>query len=210
MSPEALIAIVVAALLGLVAGWLFRQRLAAPAEADRKALAERVAALEEMRNAALRDLAVATDRAGQADDLRARLEATEAARASVNLELAAHKAEAAARAESYEAQIRTINEAREALSLQFSSTANKLLAEAEKRLTEQSGAQMRQAHEKSEASLKALLQPVESTLKRYEEGLKGVEKERVDSYAALREAVEQVRTGQGQVRDEAAKLVNAL
>ncbi len=27
---------------------------------------------------------------------------------------------------------------------------------------------------------------------------------------ALREAVEQVRTGQGQVRDEAAKLVNAL
>lgn len=210
MSLAALIAIAVAALAGLAIGWLLRSRMAAPVEAERAALAERVATAEEMRNAALRDLAVATERAGQADDLRTRLNAAETARAGAERELAAYKAEAAARAESYEAQIRTINEARETLALQFSSTANKLLAEAERRLTEQSGAQMRQAHEKSEASLKALLQPVESTLKRYEEGLKGVEKDRVDSYAALREAVEQVRTGQGQVRDEAAKLVNAL
>jgi DNA recombination protein RmuC len=58
--------------------------------------------------------------------------------------------------------------------------------------------------------LKALLNPVETTLKRYEEGLQRVEKERVDSYAGLREAVDQVRVGQGQVREEAAKLVNAL
>ncbi len=210
MSPEALFAVAVAALLGVAIGWFLRTRMAAPLEAERKELAERVATAEEMRNAALRDLAVATERAGQADDLRSKLEAAEAARTSNDRELAAHKAEAAARAEGYEAQIRTINEARETLALQFSSTANKLLAEAEKRLTEQSGAQMKQAHEKNEANLKALLQPVESTLKRYEDGLKHVEQQRVDSYAALREAVDQVRTGQGQVRDEAAKLVNAL
>jgi DNA recombination protein RmuC len=58
--------------------------------------------------------------------------------------------------------------------------------------------------------LQALLQPVEATLKRYEEGLQRVEKERVDHYAGLREAVELVRTGQGQVRDETRNLVNAL
>src|SRR3546814_1522150 len=67
-----------------------------------------------------------------------------------------------------------------------------------------------QAGEKSEAQLKALLQPVESTLKQYQEGLQRVEKDRVDSYAGLREAVEQVRVGQVQVKDEAARLVNAL
>ena len=53
-------------------------------------------------------------------------------------------------------------------------------------------------------------QPVEATLKRYEEGLQRVEKERVDHYAGLREAVELVRAGQGQVRDETRNLVNAL
>jgi DNA recombination protein RmuC len=37
-----------------------------------------------------------------------------------------------------------------------------------------------------------------------------VEKERVDHYAGLREAVELVRAGQGQVRDETRNLVNAL
>ncbi|MBO9581264.1 MAG: DNA recombination protein RmuC [Sphingobium sp.] len=210
MSFEALMTIAVAAFAGLAIGWFFRTRVAAPIEAERKDLAERVATAEEMRNAALRDLAVAAERAGQADDLRARLEAAEAARAASDRELAAHKAEAAARAEGYEAQIRTINEARETLALQFSSTANKLLAEAERRLAEQSGVQMKQAQEKSEASLRALLQPVESTLKRYEDGLRHVEQQRVDSYAALREAVDQVRTGQGQVRDETARLVNAL
>jgi DNA recombination protein RmuC len=40
--------------------------------------------------------------------------------------------------------------------------------------------------------------------------LQRVEKERVDHYAGLREAVELVRAGQGQVRDETRNLVNAL
>jgi DNA recombination protein RmuC len=210
VSLELLAIVVLGILAGLGAGWLLRARLAAPVEAERRDLAERLTKAEEMRNTALRDLAVSTERATQVDALRERLEASELARGSVDRQLAAVEAEAAARAESYEAQIRTINEARETLALQFRDTAGKLLAEAEKRLTEQSGAQLKQAHDKSEASLKALLQPVETTLKRYEEGLGQVEKDRVDSYAALREAVEQVRSGQGQVRDETARLVNAL
>jgi DNA recombination protein RmuC len=210
MSSEALIAIAIAAVIGLAIGWLLRARMAAPVEAERRDLGERIATVEAMRNEALREMAVYKERSDQAEAVRARLEAIELAKAGVDRELAAHKAEAAARAESYEAQIRTINEARETLALQFRDTAGKLLAEAEKRLAEQSGVHMKQAHEKNEASLKALLQPVETTLQRYEAGLKHVEQQRVDSYAALREAVDQVRTGQGQVRDETARLVNAL
>jgi len=203
-------AVAIAALIGLAIGWFLHTRIAAPVEAAHKDLAGRVATLEEMRNAALRDLAVATERAGQADDLRARLDVTAAARDNAERDLAALRADAAARSEGFEAQIKALNEAREQLSTQFSDTAGKLLAEAQKAMIERADQRFAQAHEKSEASLKTLLQPVETTLKRYEDGLKHVEKERVDTYAALREAVEQVRTGQGQVRDEAAKLVNAL
>jgi DNA recombination protein RmuC len=210
MSSEALIAVAIAALIGLAIGWFLRTRIAVPVEAAHKDLAERVATLEEMRNAALRDLAVATERAGQVDDLRARLDVAGAARDTAERTLAALRADAAARTEGFEAQIKALNEAREQLSVQFSDTAGKLLAEAQKAMIERADQRFAQAHEKSEASLKTLLQPVETTLKRYEDGLKHVEKERVDSYAALREAVEQVRTGQGQVRDQTAKLVNAL
>jgi DNA recombination protein RmuC len=47
-------------------------------------------------------------------------------------------------------------------------------------------------------------------LKRYEEGLKEVEKSRVDQYAGLREAVQLLNAGHTQVRDETRNLVNAL
>src|SRR3712207_7646891 len=52
-------------------------------------------------------------------------------------------------------------------------------------------------------------QPPRSTLFPYTTLFRS-EKERVDHYAGLREAVELVRAGQGQVRDETRNLVNAL
>ncbi|MCW2350528.1 DNA recombination protein RmuC [Sphingobium sp. B12D2B] len=184
--------------------------MAAPVEAERKALADRLATIEDMRNAALRDLAVAASRAEETDLLRAKLEDTDRARDEAERMLAAVQADQKARMEGFEAQIRALGEAREQLSAQFSETAGKLLNEAQRMLIERADQRFHQAHEKSEASLKALLQPVETTLKRYEEGLGKVEKERVDSYAALREAVEQVRLGSAEARVETARLVNAL
>jgi len=210
VSPLALVVSLIAALAAIAIGWLLRARMAAPIEAERRALADRIVGLEEMRNAALRDLAVAVERAGQADDLRTRLESTDAARDAAERDLAALRADALARAEGFEAQIKALKEAREQLSLQFADTAAKMLAEAQKALAERNDQRIAHAQERNEASLKALLQPVETTLKRYEEGLGRVEKERVDSYAALRESIELVRSGQGQVRDETARLVNAL
>jgi DNA recombination protein RmuC len=210
VSPLALVIALLAALIGLVVGWIVRARMAAPVEAERRSLAERITTLEDMRNAALRDLAVAVERAGQAEELRVKYERADEARDAAERDLAALRADALARAEGFEAQIAALKEAREQLSLQFADTAGRMLAEAQKALTERNDRHMVQAHEKSEASLKALLQPVETTLKRYEEGLGRVEKERVDSYAALRESIDLVRAGQGQVRDETQRLVNAL
>ncbi len=85
-----------------------------------------------------------------------------------------------------------------------------MLGEAQKQFLDRADARFAQASEKSDAQLKALLQPVEATLKRYEEGLTKVEKERVGSYEALREAVVLLHTGHAQVRDETRNLVNAL
>jgi DNA recombination protein RmuC len=114
-------------------------------------------------------------------------------------ELGALKATQVEREKSFEQQIAALKDAKESLSAQFHEIANKLLGEARKTFLEQAGEKFTQA-----------VSPVETLLKTYQEKLQTIEKERVDHYAGLREAVDLVRTGQGQVRDETRHLVNAL
>jgi DNA recombination protein RmuC len=121
-------------------------------------------------------------------------------------ELAALQADA----RNFEARLKDLAESKDALIAQFRAVGDQLLEKAHKDFLEKAGQRFTEADKASEHKLKTLLQPVEATLKRYEEGLQRVEKERVDHYAGLREAVDLVRTGQGQVRDETRNLVNAL
>ena len=121
-------------------------------------------------------------------------------------ELAALQADA----RNFDQRMKDLTESKDALIAQFREIGDQLLDKAHKDFLEKAGERLSKADQQSETKLKALLQPVEATLKRYEEGLQRVEKERVDHYAGLREAVELVRTGQGQVRDEARRLVTAL
>jgi DNA recombination protein RmuC len=114
-------------------------------------------------------------------------------------ELGALKATQAERDKSFEQQIAALKDAKESLSGQFHEIANKLLGEARKSFLDQAGEKFTQA-----------VSPVETLLKTYQEKLQTIEKERIDHYAGLREAVDLVRTGQGQVRDETRNLVNAL
>jgi len=114
-------------------------------------------------------------------------------------ELAGLKAAHEEREKSFEQQIAALKDAKESLSAQFHEIANKLLGDARKTFLDQAGEKFTQA-----------VSPVETLLKTYQEKLQTIEKERVDHYAGLREAVELVRTGQGQVRDETRHLVNAL
>ena len=113
-------------------------------------------------------------------------------------------------ARNFDQRMKDLADSRDALIAQFRAVGDQLLEKAHKDFLDKAGERLTKADEQSEAKLKALLQPVEATLKRYEEGLHRVEKERVDSYAGLREQVELVRAGQGQVRDEARRLVTAL
>ncbi len=121
-------------------------------------------------------------------------------------ELAALQADA----RNFEQRMKDLAESKDALIAQFRSVGDQLLEKAHKDFLEKAGERFTAADKASETKLKELLAPVETTLKRYEEGLQRVEKERIDHYAGLKSVVEQVREGQGKVRDETRNLVNAL
>jgi DNA recombination protein RmuC len=210
MDPLAVILILAALIAGLALGWFLGGRGVAALTAEKTALSDRLDKTTEQRNQAFRDIAVEQERAGQAAALRDRLDSVQAEREVALRELAALHSDQRARTESFEAQIKALTEAKEQLSAQFSEIGGKLLGEAQRAFLENADRRFAQANEKGEAQLKTLLQPVETTLKRYEEGLQRVEKDRIGSYNELREAVRQVHLGQGEVRSETAKLINAL
>ena len=155
---------------------------------------------------ASRSSAADAERASRAAELQKLLDAVTAERD----EALQAKAGLQADARNFDARMADLQKSREELVNQFREIGDKLLEKAHKDFLDKAGERFTAADKASETKLKELLAPVETTLKRYEEGLQRVEKERVDHYAGLREAVELVRAGQGQVRDETRNLVNAL
>jgi DNA recombination protein RmuC len=125
-------------------------------------------------------------------------------------ELAALRAAQDERDRAFEEQLRILREAKESLSAQFAEIGGKLLGEAQDQFLKRADARFNQAGEKHEEKLKTLLQPVEHTLKRYEEGLAKVEKDRVGSYESLQQAVSQLVQGNDQVRKETQRLANVM
>lgn len=122
------------------------------------------------------------------------------------IELAGLKADKA----NFDARMEELRGAKEVMGAQFSEIANRLLGEAQKTFLARANERFEQSGQNNEQKLRNLLQPVEATLKRYEEGLQRVEKERHDSYGQLREAVSAVQASLGETRTETARLVNAL
>jgi DNA recombination protein RmuC len=183
MDLGVVIAIATIALgLGAVIGWLFASREGATAK-------QTVESLRMQLNS------VSAER----DQARANLDTS-------SRELAALQADA----RNFDQRMKDLAESKDALIAQFREIGDQLLDKAHKDFLEKAGERFTAADKASETKLKELLAPVETTLKRYEEGLQRVEKERIDHYAGLKSVVEQVREGQGKVRDETRNLVNAL
>jgi DNA recombination protein RmuC len=124
--------------------------------------------------------------------------------------LAALEAAQAERDKGFEARIKELVEAKEALSVQFAEISNKLLAEAQETFLKRADQRFRQSEESAGQNLKALLQPVHERLERYETTVQKVEAERRDAFGLLSGQIEAMRTGTERVSAEAAKLVNAL
>lgn len=210
MDSVGFVLVVVALVIGVGIGWLLGNRGAAEARAERDA---REVAYKQ----AIADLAVASERIHDMRELRETLDEVTRERDVARLE----NVELRTRAASFEQRFneyKADNERRlaehkadrEQLAAQFREIGSSVLGDAQKAFLERANERFAEAGTSNEAKIKALLAPVETTLKRYEEGLANVERQRIDSYADLRRTVEEVKAGQGQVREETARLVNAL
>ena len=182
MSGTVIAFVVLALAIGALVGWLLGSRQAA-------------AARQVTENLRLQLDAVTGER--------------DAARPALQ-ELAALKAAQQEREKAFEERMTELKEVKGVLSAQFSEIGGKLLSEAQKAFLERADARFEQAGEKNEAKLKSLLQPVEATLKRYEESLGEIEKARNASYGELKQAVAQLTQGNDQVRKETQRLANVM
>jgi DNA recombination protein RmuC len=237
MDPVVAVLIVVALIIGLAIGWWLGGRPIADARAEREEAQGALKELQERFNAAIRDLAGASERAKLADDLSLRLETarTDNAALSGQLAAAAERARqadelaakldtlradhaAAARelatmkadAANHEKQVRMLVEAREQLSQQFGEVGNKLLGEAQEAFLRRANERFAQSEEKNEEKIRTLLAPVGERLKTYEEQVQKIEATRSEAYGTLTGLIEQMRAGQDRVQAEAARLVNSL
>ncbi len=229
--------IVIALIAGLAIGWFLGGKPVSDARAEREEAQSALKALQEQFNAAIRDLAGASERAKLADDLSLRLEgvraenaalsgqlaaATERARQADDLSqrldrLAAEHAAASrelsalkADAANHEKQVRMLVEAREQLSQQFGEVGNKLLGQAQEAFLRRANERFAQSEEKNEEKIRTLLAPVGERLKTYEEQVQKIEATRSEAYGTLTGLIEQMRAGQDRVQAEAARLVNSL
>jgi DNA recombination protein RmuC len=116
----------------------------------------------------------------------------------------------AERAEAHEKQLAQLRELEAKVESRFAELAAKAVDGAHDKFLKQASERFGHAEKQSEEKLKALLQPVESTLKRYDEKLDQIEKARNASYGELQAAVRLLHDGHSQVRDETRNLVNAL
>lgn len=199
MDSTVAIISVVALLVGLGVGWFLGSKGAAPLRDELSALRDRLGMVE-------RESAAAGERAMRAEQLQKLLDAVTGERDTAQRDLAALQADA----RNFDARMKDLTESKDALVAQFRTIGDQLLEKAHKDFLDKAGERFTASDKASEIKLKELLAPVEITLKRYEEGLQRVEKERIDQYSGLKAVVEQVREGQGRVRDETRSLVNAL
>jgi DNA recombination protein RmuC len=203
MDPVLLLAVFLLMLAAAALGWYVGNK---PAKTYRE---ERDQRLEEFRRA-IAELAAAEERAKQVPALQTQLEEIRRDCSDAQQRCASLSSVQDERERAFEAQIKQLTEAREALSAQFNEIGTKLLGDAQRSFLERADARFKQAEEIAGQGLKALLQPVTDRLQRYEEGVAKVEAERRDSFGNLVGLIESMRIGQEKVSSEAAKLVNSL
>lgn len=196
---EYLLVALLALALGALLGWLAGKREAATYRRERDEQIEQF-------KRAITDLAAAEERARASDALRTELAQARDEREAARLDVSRLQAEGRAA----EQRIADLRAAADEMSLRFREVAQNALGEAQKSFLERAEARFRQAEEQSGQGLRALLQPVNDRLQRYEEGVAKIEAERRDAFGQLHGQIEAMRAGQERVSGEAAKLVNAL
>lgn len=199
MTLELVIAIIIALLAGAVLGWILASRRIGDLREERD---KRDAAFK----AAIIDLAAAEERLRELPELRDQLDVIRDERDIARL----HLTELRAKAEGFEERLAEFKAARDAMAGQFRETASQMLTETQDAFLKRAEDRFKQSETTAGQNLRALLQPVNERLQRYEEGVAKVEAERRDAFGELKGQIEQMRLGQERVSTEAAKLVNSL
>lgn len=203
---ESAILVFVALLLGLGLGWFFGRR---PLAAEQLRLAERERAfteLDERFRRAIADLAAATERAARADALTDALEQARGDMLRAQGDLATLRAQA----QHFEEQKRLLIESQEQLRREFELAGARVLERAQEAFLSRAEARFAQSEEKQAERISTVLAPVGARLKAYEEQVAALEKGRVDAFGQLTGLIQSIREGQEKVREEAARLGNAL
>lgn len=162
--------------------------------------------LDERFKAAIRDLAGASERAARVDGLVAELATVRAERDGLGTRLATLDANAANFAE----QKRLLMEAQEALKKEFQLAGAQVLEQAQQTFLKRADQRFAETEKVQAERLSTLLSPVGERLKRYEDQVATLEKQRVDAFGQLTGLIQSMREGQEQVRVEAMRLGNAL
>ncbi|WP_265570569.1 DNA recombination protein RmuC [Sphingomicrobium nitratireducens] len=191
--------VIVTLVIGLAVGWFAAQKGVQPIKDEN-------AFLRQARDASLQDAATANERASRVDEMKTMLQAVtgerdEALRAKAALE---------ADARNFEHRMRDLEASKDKLVAQFREIGDQMLEKAQKDFLEKAGAQFNQVDEQTQLKMQALVNPIRELLTKQEEKISAVEQQRVDHYAGLKAVIDEVKQGQGQVRDEARNLVNAL
>ncbi len=208
-----------AALLGVV-GWLFLERGKLMAEAARSG-AEKLGIVDDLARANERALQVearANELASRAGELE-----VETARLTEQVHAAADRLENERRGmreqneQMKEALRKQLLDANATMSEKFGALASQVLTDARAELVKIGDEKLKsqttiaaQDIEQRKLAVERLLQPIAETLKKTDEKLAAMEKERTDSYAALRTQVQQMAVGSEQLRGATEKLGRAL
>ncbi|MDE0932876.1 MAG: DNA recombination protein RmuC, partial [Novosphingopyxis baekryungensis] len=204
-------AVIVALLLGAVLGWALAKRGGDDGKAALELLRLQLDGVSRERDDAKAELGNVR---GEMSGVRAELQNVRDRAEGDRHELASLKAGQEERENAYKLrlqELRDINEdAKKALSAQFSEIGGKLLGEAQERFLKRADERFNQQGDRNEEKIKQLLAPVGERLKSYEEQVGKIEKERTEAYGTLTGLIGEMKEGQQRVQNEAARLVNSL
>lgn len=199
MDFSVLIAVVIALVAGAALGWFLGSRPVADWRNRHGERESECKTLNEKLSRMVPELATMSERAARADALALSLDA-------VREELSGLKAQAAGFAE----QKRLLEESREKLLKEFENTGAQVLEKAQGLLLERASERLGHSEKASKEAIAALLQPVGERLRKYEEQVETLEKQRVDAFGELRGLIQRMHDGQEEVRREAQRLGNSL
>lgn len=196
MDPLVLLVAVLAVLVGLALGWFLGGRSGSQ--------------WRDRFNEAIVNLAAERKTAERVEAAEAEIRQERATSSALAAKVAAFERGEEERQRAHDAQLAQLKDLETKLEARFGELAGKAVEGAHDAFLKRAEERFGHASQKSDAQLKSLLQPVEATLKRYEEGLSKVEKERVGSYESLREMVAQLSVGNDHVRRETQRLANVM